>query len=190
MLVKVYPSPSKKYGETVCTAGITRDGKWLRLFPVPYRTLPKERQFEKWHWIRAYITKASEKLNRPESHKIDPDSIELLGKIPAGKGWGERERYFAPYVSKSLEELLVKQKQSNTSLGSFRPKKVLDFIIKPSTEDWSTAQQGILNQMDLFHERHKQLDKIPYQFRYRFICDDERCPGGVSWRIKMVTVRK
>jgi hypothetical protein len=37
--VKTYPTLSRKYGETVCTAGIRPDGSWVRLYPVPFRRL-------------------------------------------------------------------------------------------------------------------------------------------------------
>lgn len=32
--VKTYPTLSRKYGETVCTAGVREDGSWVRLYPV------------------------------------------------------------------------------------------------------------------------------------------------------------
>ena len=35
--VKTYPTLSRKYGETVCTAGIREDGTWVRIYPVPFR---------------------------------------------------------------------------------------------------------------------------------------------------------
>ena len=31
---KTHPLPSTKYRETVCTAGITEAGEWVRLYPV------------------------------------------------------------------------------------------------------------------------------------------------------------
>lgn len=37
--VKTYPTLSKKYGETVCTAGLREDGSWVRIYPVPFRQL-------------------------------------------------------------------------------------------------------------------------------------------------------
>lgn len=177
ILVKVYPSPSKKYGETVCSAGLTRSGKWIRIYPVPYRDLPPSQQFSKFQWIRAQISKAKEKLNRPESYKIDPNSIKLLEKIPAGKQWGEREKYFIPHISKSLEVILENQKKRNISLGAFKPKLVTNFIIERSNNNWDISRQGILNQTSLFHKNRKTLEKIPYQFRYEFRCDDTRCKG-------------
>ena len=37
--VKTYPTLSRKYGETVCTAGVREDGTWVRIYPVPFRRL-------------------------------------------------------------------------------------------------------------------------------------------------------
>ena len=32
ILVKAEPSPSRKYGSTVCTAGVTDNGEFIRLY--------------------------------------------------------------------------------------------------------------------------------------------------------------
>ncbi len=40
--VKTYPTLSRKYGETVCTAGIREDGSWVRIYPVPFRRLDEK----------------------------------------------------------------------------------------------------------------------------------------------------
>ena len=38
--VKAYPNLSRKYGETVCVAGIDLDSKqWIRLYPIPFTRL-------------------------------------------------------------------------------------------------------------------------------------------------------
>lgn len=177
IIVKVYPSPSKKYGEIVCTAGITKGGKWIRIYPVPYRDLPFTQRFVKFQWISAKVAPSKEKLSRPESHNIDASSIKLLKQIPPGTGWKEREKYFYPAVSKSLEELLVQQKGSGVSLGAFKPKLVKKFIIKSVSGAWDSKKQGIVGQMNLFSNTKTPLQKIPYTFHYEFICDDSRCQG-------------
>jgi hypothetical protein len=46
--VKTYPLPSKKSIEASCTAGITEEGKWIRLFPLPFRLLEHSKQFKKY----------------------------------------------------------------------------------------------------------------------------------------------
>ena len=38
---KTYPTISSRYNETVCTAGITTDWLFRRLYPICYRSLPK-----------------------------------------------------------------------------------------------------------------------------------------------------
>lgn len=176
-IVKVYPSPSKKYGEIVCTAGITKEGKWIRIYPVPYRDLPFNQRFGKFQWVSAKVAKSKEKLNRPESHKIDASSIKLLKQIPSGAGWKEREKYFYPVVSKSLEDLLEQQKNSGISLGAFKPKLVKDFIIKPVAKDWDSKKKNILGQLPLFSNAKSTLEKMPYSFHYDFVCEDSRCKG-------------
>lgn len=53
--VKTYPTLSKKYGETVCTAGVREDGTWVRLYPIPFRRLDQEQQFKKYDWIECHV---------------------------------------------------------------------------------------------------------------------------------------
>ena len=47
--VKSYPQPSSRYHESVCVAGIRTDTKtpeWVRLYPLQFRDLPEEKQFQ------------------------------------------------------------------------------------------------------------------------------------------------
>lgn len=178
IIVKAYPTPSEKYGETVCTAGITREGKWIRLYPIPYRDLPFLQQYQKFQWIRVSCQPAQEKLRRPESYKIDANSILVLDKIKSGSaGWNERKKFFLPHVSASLEELEERNQQENISLGAFKPKHVKEFIIRPTKQTWELKKQGILSQSSLFNPEKSPLERIPYTFHYQFTCDDSRCNG-------------
>ena len=46
ILVKTYPEISRKYTETVCTAGILADSKeMVRLYPIRFRYLEGRHQF-------------------------------------------------------------------------------------------------------------------------------------------------
>ena len=56
--VRTYPTPSAKSVEASCTAGVTADGQWIRLFPISYRLMAEERQFKKWQWIEVETLKA------------------------------------------------------------------------------------------------------------------------------------
>ncbi len=51
ILVKALPQASKKYGETVCCAGVTANGDWKRLFPVRFRNLDGVSTFNRWDWV-------------------------------------------------------------------------------------------------------------------------------------------
>ena len=175
VLAKAYPAPSAKYAETVCTAGITRSGKWIRLYPVTFRDLPFDKRYGKFQWIRARIAPAKEKLSRPESYKVDPDSIELLEKIPSGKGWNERNKYIQPLLNKSLEEIISLQEKENRSLGMFKPKKILDFRIEKVKSDWDEKQKAKLGQKHIFGKNRTILEKIPYSFHYKFVCESDNC---------------
>lgn len=37
IVTKAYPEQSKRHGSVACTAGITNDGKWIRLYPIDMR---------------------------------------------------------------------------------------------------------------------------------------------------------
>src|SRR5690625_4972056 len=77
ILVKAYPQSSKQYEETVCCAGITEDEQLLRLYPIPYRRLGKAQQFNRFDWVEMEIA-PSDKDHRPESHKVFPDTINIV----------------------------------------------------------------------------------------------------------------
>jgi hypothetical protein len=63
VLVKTYPAISKKYGEIVCTAGITEDGKWIRIYPIPFRKINYRKRFKKYDWIEIELTKNKKRLS-------------------------------------------------------------------------------------------------------------------------------
>ena len=73
ILCKTYPSPSAKYAETSCVAGMTEDGRLIRLYPVPFRLVSDDQQFKKWQWITARFEKARDD-HRPESHRVFVDT--------------------------------------------------------------------------------------------------------------------
>jgi hypothetical protein len=45
--VKTYPTLSEKFAELVCTAGISEDGSWIRLYPLPFRKLDNDQEERK-----------------------------------------------------------------------------------------------------------------------------------------------
>jgi hypothetical protein len=178
--VKTYPLPSKKTIEASCTAGITEDGKWIRLFPLPFRHLEYSKQFKKYQWIEANVVKASDP--RPESYKIDLESIKLIGKpVPTSNNWKTRKEIITPLKSPSLCYLQNIQNKTGVSLGLFRPRCINELIIEPEkVTHWTEDDLARLNQQSMFDSRYvAPLEKIPYTFKYRFFCQDSNCNGHI-----------
>lgn len=180
--VKTYPIPSKKYDELVCTAGVTRTGEFVRLYPINFRDLPFEQQYKKYQWIAVVAEKHKGRDVRKESYRPHSDSIQILGEpIPSTRAnWAERARYALAKKARSMEDLYDQQAVDRTSLGVFKPKKVHDLIVTPDDPEWPPKFLNALRQQRLFEYRKETLlppRKIPFKFHYRFERDDPRCKG-------------
>jgi hypothetical protein len=100
ILVKAFPQPSKAHEETVCCAGINEDGtELLRLFPIGFRRLPKEHQFDRFDLVQMTATKASDP--RPESYRVDEASIRLIERSTLTDG--AKVRIWQPFHRNVLE---------------------------------------------------------------------------------------
>lgn len=186
--VKAYPNPSTRYVESSCTAGLSRDREWLRLYPLPFRMLEDDQKFKKYQWIRARIKKASSDP-RPESHTIDCDSILPLGEsLSSERGWAPRRSFLEPVRRRSMEEIWREQDLDGISLSFFRPKCIKRLIIEPASAQWTEKQLVCLQQQNfLLQDEMKSLEKVPYDFKYEYECDDPACSGHtqkiVDWEI-------
>ncbi len=172
--VKAYPNPEEEYGEGCCTAGVDREGRWLRIWPVPFRDLAPKQRFKKWQWIRAVIRKSADP--RPESHEVQPDTIECLETVATEGSWAERaaliERHFLP----SLEELKTQQEAGTRTMAYVRPKEILSFEIEARPRaKWTEREAGLIGRLSLFSKPKAPLERIPFKFYYRFRCADTRC---------------
>ncbi|MFH1825517.1 MAG: hypothetical protein ABH873_09910 [Candidatus Firestonebacteria bacterium] len=165
--VKTYPTPSTRYREIVCTAGVDEDGKWFRLYPINYRDREFSQWYKKYQWIEVK-TKKHEKDGRPESYKPIGD-IKLGSIVDTQNKWYERKRIVLKKGYRTMCFLSL-QKQTDISISIVRPKKVVDFYWIKTNNKWSAKQLGVLNQLHLF-DKNKPLEKIPYQFKYKFYCD-------------------
>jgi|ERR1017187_8556253 hypothetical protein len=194
IVVRTYPTPAKTGVEISCTAAITDDGKWLRLFPIPYRFLPQDQRFRKYQWIDVTTTKST-KDSRPESYKIKPDSIKIISEPLSTKGeWTARKQVIFPLKGHCLCCLeAARAKQGHPTLGFFKPHRIERLIIEADAPTWTDAQLAVLRQGHLFETgKRQELEKIPHKFFYRFFCDHDYCNGhkvsctdweiGESWR--------
>src|ERR1700688_1984472 len=80
ILVKASPQVGRRHGETVCCAGINDKGEWVRLYPVSFRTLDQAKQFRRWDRVR-FRWKKPQDDTRPESSRVDHQSIEVIGEL-------------------------------------------------------------------------------------------------------------
>lgn len=64
ILVKTYPTISRKYAELVCTAGILEDGSWIRLYPIPFRLLEDDQKFPKYTWVEVDVERNTKSICR------------------------------------------------------------------------------------------------------------------------------
>jgi hypothetical protein len=86
VLVKAYPQPSTKYTESVCVAGLRVDTpvpEWVRLNPVQFRLLKRDRQFSKYDLIRVLVRRPTSGDTRPESFTPILDTIEKIDHLPS-----------------------------------------------------------------------------------------------------------
>jgi hypothetical protein len=168
---KTYPSISRKYKETVCTAGVLLDDleqpiQWIRIYPIRFRHLETEQRYPRWSIISVEIERNT-KDYREESFKINDESIEIVRKIGTDDNWAERKSLILPLEFSSISEI----KQQGKSLGIIKPQKINRYYHKTTEREWSPRQQAIQDQLDLF-EPSVDLEKIPYQFCYDFFAQD------------------
>jgi len=181
ILCKTYPSPSARYAETSCVAGMEEDGALIRLYPVPFRLIRDEKQFKKWQWITARVEKAK-RDHRRESHKIFVDTIECDSKpLPTRDYWRARRECIQKIpIVRDFAELTAARMNQGTTLGLVRPSRVLGLDITPTdkaewTDEEKTKLLQLQQQADLFDEADAgsltTLKKIPFDFHYRYACE-------------------
>jgi hypothetical protein len=177
--VRTYPVPARKNIEVSCTAGVTSDGNWIRLFPVPYRLLDYDKRFAKYQWVEASVTKAAQD-RRPESYKLNVDTIKIGEQVDTSNGsWRERKRLLKPLMRESMCQIRKERDTNNwPTLGLFRPAKIDRLIIEPDSAEWTPQQLANLDQTMLFQSGpSEKLEKIPHKFKYQFRCSDQACKG-------------
>ncbi len=182
ILAKTYPSPSARYAETSCVAGINANGQMRRLFPVPFRLMENSQQFQKWQWVNARIY-PSNNDKRIESHKIYTDTIQSGEIIPTKQDWHMRRTW--------INQIPASDENGET-LYLVKPSKITRLEILPEkSSEWTSLELDKLlqqqNQGDLFKEEPRsirQLKKLPYRFYYHYLI---KTPSGeISVKHKIV----
>jgi hypothetical protein len=177
--VKTYPQPSIKHQETVCTAGITAEGRWVRLYPVPFRYWDEKQQYRLYDWVEVKARRRPRNRDtRRESYQPDGDGdLRVTDHTGTEGNWAERKRLILPRCRQSVEELRTRYDESGESLGIIRPAEVTSVKVEREEDDWTPAQRAALTRPRLFGTQPSPLEKVPYRFSYCFRCNDESCRG-------------
>jgi hypothetical protein len=173
--IKTSPLPSSKYDELVCTGGIREDGSFIRLYPIDYRHRPYEQWYKKYQWVQVEIEKHL-KDPRPESYRPVGEIIPLGEPVNTKNNWAERKKYV---LSKGVSTMcgLNENDQKEVSIGIVKPRVVKEFIIDEDDRVWKPQWISQMNQCNLFKPNKKPLEKIPYKFTYRYLCENSDCRG-------------
>lgn len=156
------PRASKKYGETVCCAGVTDDGIWKRLYPVRFRQLTDESQFHRWDWVTFHYRKPTDDM-RAESCHVYEDTIQVDGHVEPSK----RHEFLDRLFSSSAKAAAA----NNQSLGLVRPKNPR-FIYKKKKAEAVEAERQLFvkagRQTSFLDVDLEMLQPLPYAFAFRF----------------------
>jgi hypothetical protein len=184
--VTTYPLPSRSYDELVCTAGLREDGSWIRIYPVPLSFLTGLKNAErttqtKYTWFDMDLERRKDDF-RPESYSPKDYSFKDLKigeTIDTKNNWKARKELCLKNIFTNLTDLIEESKApANTSLATFKPTKILKFIVKKDDDDWKPVWKDLQKQMNLFivgeEEGQKLFRKVPYKFYYQFEDDKGR----------------
>ncbi|MDD2629580.1 MAG: hypothetical protein PHV61_05350 [Limnochordia bacterium] len=199
IVVKTYPTISKKYTELVCTAGVLEDGSWLRLYPIPFRKLDLDQKYPKYTWVQVEVERNTSDF-RPETYRPYNLSEMVVEQKPNKVDWDERRRiiFKNKKIYTNLQELIDKAKSDGTSLAVFKPTEILDFVIEPTERDWNPETleclQILSRQMNLFQTpeeieaEFRVVPKVPYKFFYKFADDSGKQSKMMieDWEIGML----
>ncbi len=180
--VKTYPNLSGKYEGLVCTAGVLANGRWIRIYSVPFRTLPEFRQFKKYARVRADL-KPPSRDRRPKSYSL-ASTLEVIGRIDTAHGWAARKAAVLRNVHESLDGMLARR--ADLSLGTLKPMTIERLIIEREADpewDAATVARARATRLFLFDEagatvpgdgsaRPAPLRKLSYRYKYEFTTRD------------------
>jgi hypothetical protein len=213
IVVTTYPLPSRSYDELVCTAGISEDGSWIRIYPVPLSFLSDQKlsgEFEsgvKYSWIELDIEKRRDDF-RPESYSPKNydfrDLIVHQPRLGTERNWYLRKQYCLQNVYTCLTKLILdSQAPGNISLATFKPSTVIGFEWEQDDREWKNEWVEIRKQTDLFAQGSidpaKMIPKVPFKFYYKFADANGRISrlmiedweiGQLFWNCKRVATEE
>jgi hypothetical protein len=117
---------------------------------------------------------------RPESHHLNIETIKLKESISPKESWAARKAKLKHLVRPSICAIQKEQEEKGQpTLGLFKPAKIKRLKIAKAAKDWTAGEKAILGQksLDFQNAPNQQLQKIPYDFTYEFLCSQPGCRG-------------
>jgi hypothetical protein len=189
ILVKAAPRVGETHGELVCCAGINAAGKWVRLYPVAFRTLDDAQKFARWDIIE-YEWQLPRGDSRTESRRLKHKSLSIVDNVRAS----DRQRLIARYVDSTLDSAAAQGK----SLTLIRP-AAPDLIIEAKDRQELQAET---NQFKSWHQQDSEglfghapaaavpYEPAPYRFKFRYRSGgSERMGTCQDWEIEATFLR-
>ncbi len=178
--MKAAPQVGERHGETVCCAGVDVYGKWLRLFPVSFRTFDDCQRFGRWNRVR-FKWRLPKDDQRVESRRVDHGSFQVVGKTPKP----DRAKLLGPMIVSGL----VRERAKNRSLALLRPRSPsFSYDRKPQARVDKEREllASVAAQADLFNAKPiVPYEPCPYFFRYSYRVDEGSRTGKCQdWEIE------
>lgn len=176
---QTYPELSKTKTETVCTGAVFVDEPGLiRLYPLDIRYMEKEKRIRKWSIIEADIW-SSDKDLRPESRKIDPDSVTVIDQLPASEWKRRKELLIRPeHMVSGVDEMRERQRSTGQSLGILKPSSIdsicFDRMTDEDKEIFDQKYKHIINQQEFWGPNSKPMPFLRYRPRLGFTCEADQ----------------
>lgn len=197
--VKTYPAPSAKYGETVCIAGVRLDEadgpKFIRLYPISFRTLENSQQFKKYQMIELPVTPRGTKDPRPESFEPNMEAASLGEWVDSKKAWQKRADLIRPLIGATTvcelraKNLAATMADSVASFGLIKPEIKSMTVVEG--EPWTVRQlekARRATEPNLFNpDGLVELLPIPYRIKFNYKCLEPGCRGHdqelIDWEL-------
>lgn len=160
ILIKAQPHRSSQYFETVCCAGVGRDRRWRRQYPVPFRILKDDQKFGRWEWISYDFVKPRDDRRR-ESQKVNSQSLVTKGKMRPS----ERANFLAPLIVGTLHQA----DEKGDSLALVRPQAIKLEAIAKSAEELASEtmkHRQLADQLSLLDEDEPVEPLVPCRLQF------------------------
>ena len=171
-------SGAKPDALVTCLA-ITDAGEWVRLYPI---TVPKGKvanDFKRWDRVR-FSWLASKDDARPESRKVDMQTVALIGELAAEK----RQELLDKLTISNMYDAT----QKGYTLVLLRPRKVMFAVRKknPVEVGEEKRMQDALAKVSLPGKLDRAVEKIyPYSFTYKIWSDDTEFDAAyLGWEMR------